>query len=236
MIKQIAFALICITGITAVYGQSSEFGLTAGTTYYIGELNPKTLYLNQPTYNAGIFYRRNLNWRESFRLQGNYVKLKAQDNAVNQPFNTFRNLAFESTVYHFTGLFEFNFFPYEIHTPATFPATPYLFTGITAFYYNSSVSGETTNSFEVSYANTGSQFSFAIPFGLGFKFNFAGKIGLAIEWNMNKTFTDNLDATDNRIFENWQFGKIKNKDWYNLTNIMLIYRFRRKNERCPGVN
>ncbi len=228
--------VLLTTSTTVVLAQSSEFGFTGGTSYYIGELNPKTLYLNKPSYNAGIFFRRNINWRESFRIQANYIKLKAEDAGANLPFNTFRNLSFESTVYHFTGLFEFNFFPYEIHNPATAAATPYLFTGITAFYYNSSVSGQTTTSFEVSYANNYSKITLAIPFGLGIKFNFIKKIGLAIEWNMNKTFTDNLDATNNRIFENWQFGKNKNKDWYNITNIMLIYRFRRKTERCPGVN
>lgn len=236
MYARILFVFINLCWVTFGYTQSSEFGFTGGATYYIGELNPKTLYLNQPSYNAGIFFRRNINWRESFRFQGNYVKLKAYDNYVNLPFNTFRNLGFESTVYHFSGLFEFNFFPYEIHNSATFPATPYLFTGITAFYFNSSTSGTTSSVYDISYANSASQISFAVPFGFGIKFNFIGKIGLAIEWNMNKTFTDDLDATDNRIFENWQFGKIKNKDWYNLTNIMLIYRFRRKNERCPGVN
>jgi hypothetical protein len=235
----VKYAYIFLFGLLTslnVFGQSSEFGFTGGTTYYIGELNPKTLYLNKPSYNLGAFFRRNLNWRESFRIQANYVKLTAQDKNTHLPFNTFRNVNFESTVYHFTGLFEFNFFPYEIHNPATFPATPYLFTGLTAFYYNSSASGESTTELKINYSSDYSQLTFAIPFGVGVKFNFAGKVGLAIEWNMNKTFTDNLDATDNRIFENWQFGKTKNKDWYNLTNIMLIYRFRRKNERCPGVN
>jgi hypothetical protein len=219
-----------------VNAQSTEFGFAGGSSYYIGELNPKTLYLNKPSYNAGIFFRRNLNWRESIRIQGNYIKLKAEDPGANLPFNTFRNVAFESTVYHLTGLFEFNFFPYEIHNKATAPATPYLFTGFTAFYYNSSTSGQAFYNTPLNYNHSDSQFSFAIPFGIGVKFNFAQRIGLALEWQMNKTFTDRLDAIENRLFENWQWGKIKNKDWYNITNIMLIYRFRRKNERCPGVN
>ncbi len=97
------------------YGQHSELGIFAGTSYYVGELNPSTQIVNKTRPAIGIFYRKNLSKRYALRFGANYGKLEAADNLRSTELSKFRQLSFSTDIWEAYGVIEFNFIPYQIN-------------------------------------------------------------------------------------------------------------------------
>lgn len=195
---------------------TNEFGIFLGTSYYTGDLNP-TGHFKFPEAAAGLLYRRNINPRAAFRINGLAGYISADDAKSNDEVQNIRNLSFRSFVTELSGQFEFNFFPYEIGNPKYFPATPYLFAGLAIFRHNpkAKLNGdwealrnlhtegqETGNNTEKEYK----LIQASIPFGVGIKFNLGPGVGMAIEWGLRKTFTDYLDDVSTVYFDPSQMG------------------------------
>jgi len=89
------------------------------------------------------------------------------------------------------------------------------------------------------------QYSFAIPFGFGFKYSLTDKFGLTFEWGMRKTFTDYIDdisttyADDPSVIADptqthsayMQRGDDQTMDWYNYTGVTITYKFDLRNKK-----
>lgn len=207
MRKIIFLALIAFSVHTSVNAQKfkpySEFGLTIGTTYYIGDLNPATQFY-QSRLAGGLMYRRNINLRFAWRFNAIIGSLRAEDALSNNAFQINRNLSFRSHIAEFSGLLEFNFFPYEVGDDA-YKFTPFVFGGLAIFNHNPKAllndewialqplgtEGQGTTAYpdRRPYSLT----NLAIPFGVGIKWHFNRNIGFALEWGLRRTFTDYLD-------------------------------------------
>ncbi len=179
-----------------------EIGITAGTSYYIGDINPYRHFGPEKAVAYGGVYRANLTRRHVLRFQAMKMKVQANDNQNTNPNLVNRNLHFKSDITEFALLLEINFYSFRIgDTYERF--TPYVFGGVAQFTMNPMAQyegtwfelqtlhteGQTGAGYEKEYKRS----QFAIPFGAGVKFAFADRLALSLEWGMRKTTTDYLD-------------------------------------------
>lgn len=184
------------TGLSAQKGW--EAGGWVGVSYYFGDLNTG-FDLTRPGLAGGVIGRYNFNERICFKFSGNYGTVSADDAESDNPFEQARNLNFESVVVDGTAQLEFNFFPYEHGSKDNF-YTPYLFAGLTAFYYNPTTEYE-GEIVELRQLGTEGQFkgdeysaiSGALAYGAGFKVDLSYRWSLNFEISGRRLFTDYLD-------------------------------------------
>jgi len=189
------------------FAQENEFGGWAGTSVYLGDLNPNMSF-KDARWASGIFYRYNFNNRMAVRAAFNYGFLDAADKRIKRyPYLQARNLSFQSHIAELAATFEINFFNYStVKSRGTKFWTPYLFIGASVFYYNpytyldgkryilESVGTEGQKSANHPTKNRGyDQYAFAIPYGLGIKIALNRNWALNIEASSRITFTDYLD-------------------------------------------
>jgi len=203
--KRILFIIFLSLFFISGYAQH-EIGLLGGAGFYMGEINPKKLFYDaHPAY--GLFFRYNFDGRIAARanLLRGVVSGSDSDGVSYTPS---RGHTFTTTIYEVSVQAEYNFLDYEIGSEKYY-FTPYLFGGVGGFAYL--VEGENT------------QFSFAIPFGFGFKYSLFKNLECGLEWGFRKTFTDSLDGLVN--YEgNVQVGNPEDNDWYSFALLFLSYR------------
>ncbi len=180
-----------------------EIGLTLGVANYYGDLQPKLFpnYGYQPM--VGIVYKYFVSPHVGFRLNASYTNLSAADSLSSIPTNQQRNLSFATHLFEFSGAMEINFLPIEV---MRHKATPYIFGGIGAFYFNpraQDAAGDVVYLRPLSTEGEGlpmypdrkqySLVNIAFPFGGGFKFFIGKTIMLTTEIGFRYTNTDYLD-------------------------------------------
>ncbi len=182
-------------------GQSIEFGVFGGTSFYMGDLNPSNLFeMPQPAF--GGLVRYNLSSRTAIKINGYYGHV-AGDDAITK-HNVNRNLHFRSHIMEFGANFEFNFFRYVTGHNDYF-ITPYIFGGIAVFNFNpkAEYEGEWYELQPLGTEGQGTVYYYdrepyslttlALPFGVGLKYSLSNTISIGLEWGMRKTNTDYLD-------------------------------------------
>jgi hypothetical protein len=199
-LKKIAFLFFSLITLTAS-AQWSEVGIFLGASRYKGELSPQMfdIKFNHPS--AGVFFRRNRTRHWSWKLEFNYGRVSGDDARLKTGYEINRNLNFYSDIFEVTYAFEFNFFPFETGNNA-FPFAPYLFSGLTSFYFNptTELNGEKIRLQPLGTEGQGMsgrespyhRISFAIPLGGGFKIN-TGNVSIALLVSARRTYTDYLD-------------------------------------------
>jgi len=244
--------------------QTFEVGGFVGTSYYLGELNPGLPY-NQTQLAYGALARYNLNARWAIKFS--YYKGEIQGSDATGGNTVDRNLDFKSKINDFSLVAEFNFWEYFTGSKKSF-FTPFIFGGISYFTFKpTSFSGVELQPIGTEGQNIGfadrspyNQYSFAIPFGFGFKYSINERLGLTFEWGMRKTFTDYIDDISSSYYlvgQNinpnnagevlsdptmshdpyMQRGDDQTKDWYNYTGITITYKFDlRNNKECNNLN
>ena len=180
-----------------------EIGLTFGASNYYGDLQPKLF----PNYGyspmGGIVYKYFMSPHVGLRVGASYTTLTAADSLSNIPANVARNLSFTTHLFELHGALEVNFWPIEILKKK---ATPYIFGGVGAFYYNpfaDNAAGDKVYLRPLSTEGEGlpmypgrkqySLVNLAFPFGGGFKFFIGKTIMLTTELGFRYTNTDYLD-------------------------------------------
>ena len=205
MRKITCFILLVLTTFFS-YSQIKEFGIFAGGTYYIGDLN--RVHATQQDFALGGIYKKDMpNNRVSLRFQLMYSQVKSSDynSGISQQIN--RNLSFRSSVIEFGPVVEVDFFPFvpgQNNPEKGSYGTPYFFGGINYMRMNpkTKYNGEWvelqplgTEGQETSF-NLQKKYSLnqiVIPFGIGVKVNLSHHSSLSFEYGMRKTFTDYLD-------------------------------------------
>ena len=196
--------LFFTSSITAQVVSSTEIGIMAGSSYYLGDINKKHFDYMMPA--GGIVVRKNIDRRIVVKgeLLLGYVRGDDSRNAKDTA-NFNRNLHFRSPIYEVSGQVEFNFLPYETGN-SLYPFTPFIFAGVSLFRFNPQAEanngewvalqplgteGQGTTSFSErkKYALT----QFSIPMGGGFKIAVNKTFNIILEYGIRKTFTDYLD-------------------------------------------
>lgn len=210
------FLHICILAITitlasvvSTQAQRSEIGAFGGVSFYLGDLNPTTLFA-QPKAAGGFVYRYNLSPRWAIKADFIFSKLSASDALTNDGYA--RNLSFSSPLTEFSVEGELNFFKlYNATRKNRF--TPYIFAGITLFSFNPKAELNGTE-YELQCLGTEGQgledgpgkpyslTSVAIPFGIGIKCTIGRYFSIGAEWGMRYTFTDYLDDVSGVYYDN----------------------------------
>jgi len=255
LIRKTVFVLFFVLFAHISGAQILEVGGFAGTSYYLGELNPALPY-NQTRLAYGALARYNLN--ERWALKFSYYRGNIEGSDATGGWVEDRDLDFKSKINDFSLVTEFNFWEYFTGSKKNY-FTPFIFGGVSFFTFKpisfsgvvlqpEGTEGQNDNFNDRSPYN---QYSFAIPFGFGFKYSLTDKFGLTFEWGMRKTFTDYIDdisttyADDPSVIADptqthsayMQRGDDQTMDWYNYTGVTITYKFDLRNKKgCNNVN
>ena len=200
----VSFALVFALPASAQrkFEQSKTMGLSFGTGYYLGELNPNGHFKGRLQPGFGGFLRYNLTRQFGIRAALNQTRLRYHDADSDDPWIANRNLHFRNAITEGSVVAEFNYSRYQIgNTKDRF--TGYLFAGLSLYSHMPEAEidgiwyelqplgteGQGTTAGGGRYSTTG----FAVPFGFGFKWNLGHFSALNIEWGMRRTWSDHLD-------------------------------------------
>lgn len=210
--RNIVFTLLLASLVFSTQAQErNEIGFLAGTSYYMGDYNPKGQFY-QPGPAVGVLFRNNLSEFYSIRLSGLYGMIKGSHNPDNfyLPGVT---PAFSSSVFEFEAVIEIGFLPYNTEISSHRKFSPYALAGFGA----ASISGS---------------FIPHIPFGLGVKYSPANRWTVGLEWRLHKTFNDNIDGYTNVSDEPRSI--IHNNDWFAYAGFLVSFRLVNKGAICPA--
>ena len=152
---------------------------------------------------GGIIYKYFMNPYVGLRTGVSYTNLTASDAKSSVPADEARNLSFSTELYELHAALEINFIPIEIRK---YHATPYIFGGLSVFYFNPYATDPMGNTVYLKPLSTEGEglamypdrkpyslVNMAFPFGGGFKFLLGNRIVLACEIGFRYTNTDYLD-------------------------------------------
>lgn len=218
----IFISFICIT--TTSKAQINEIGFFAGVSNYIGDIGPE-YYINPTKFAGGIIYKWNVNPRIALRTTFTYFELSSDDaNATNNARES-RGLRFINSVKELAVGIEYNYFDYNIDKHDQ-RQTPYLLLEIAAFNYKTVTKELSPEVYEYD-----TKTSFAIPFGVGYKFGIGRRFAMAFELRTTYTFTDEIDynyyGDETNSIPDLEFGNPNNNDWYTLASVSFVYTFGR---------
>lgn len=192
-----------------VFAQKSEIGAMVGTSFYLGDLNPRTVF-GMPQVAGGIIYRYNFTPRWALKADILFAQVAGSDAVTNKNYE--RNLSFTSPITEISAQVELNFFRlYNARGKNFF--SPYIFAGIAVFSFNPQAVDIDGTNYALQHLGTEGQglegekdfyslVNCAIPFGIGIKFNVARYISIGAEWGMRYTFTDYLDDVSGNYYDN----------------------------------
>ncbi len=223
----VCFFLVCNIFISLAGQRNSDYGIFGGVSSYFGDINPSRIFYS-PRPAAGIFYRYNLNLRQSLRASLFYGGIRGNDLDFNNDFQQARKDWFRSSIGELTGQFEFNFFKYST-MGKQWEFSPYLAAGVGAIYL-----ATTTGNGNTGTSISSSSFQPVLPFSVGFKINIYKNLGLEAEYGFRKTFYDNFDGVKNKDFA--KSTAIHNNDWYTFTGLALTWKIYSKLAGCPAFS
>ncbi len=203
--KQILVALLLTSSCLLVVAQKSgEVGVMLGASNYYGELVDNRF--QQFSFAGGIVGRYNVSPYFTARGSAWYGRIQGADSVSEKPENVRRNLSFQSSVFEFSAMGEWNIFGWNPMAPKGKQGfTPFLFGGVAIYKYNPQAwyNGEWYELQPLATEGQGTTqlqdrrkyplTQVAIPFGMGFKIRVARDFNLGLEYGLRLTFTDYLD-------------------------------------------
>jgi Domain of unknown function (DUF6089) len=188
--------LLCTVSTQMSSQKGTEVGGWLGTSYYFGDLNTN-LRIQKPGVAAGISFRRNFDTRISVKTSFNYGRVGADDASSNNNFERNRNLSFRSSLFDWSNVIEFNFFPYE-HGNRLQNRTPYFFGGFNLVKFNptAELNGQRYNlvDFGTEGQRAGDEYNL-VTGGL--------IIGGGIKWDIDKDFSINVEISTRFLFTDY---------------------------------
>lgn len=241
------------------FKSESYIGLMLGGSYYIGDLNPFGHFNKRTGPSATLIYKYHINSRLEARGTFSYGHVAGSDADAKDASLRARNLSFHSDIFELAGGIEFNYLNYRLGNTKYF-FSPYLFIEAAIFRMDprTTYKGEMVHLQTIGTEGQNSKLSnkksypliqFAIPFGIGFKFNLGHKAAIALEYGLRKTFTDYLDDVGSGDFIDkkelakyngniaaelsdrsnpgykmtGKRGNPATKDWYSMFGISFIF-------------
>ena len=176
-----------------------EFGALGGGSYYIGDATPHVFMNVRPAY--GGYFRYKFDRRWNLTVKALYTDLECKYNSVE----------YKNRLVNLDASAEYNFLPYGSakYDTRVKPYTPFMYIGLGSSLHSS-----------------WSKVGVYIPFGIGFKWNFARHGHLSLMWQHQLYFADNIEGApelDNRNDLNgWNF---LNNDWLSTFVMSLSFDF-----------
>jgi hypothetical protein len=211
------FALLAALTFNSMAQREADWGVTAGTSTYLGEINPDGLFV-LPSPAAGLFYRYNIHPRHSLRASVSGFGIRGDDMVSSNQYQLDRGESFSGFLGEMSVLFEFNLFPYTTEGFARkLRYTPYMAAGVGVSFINT-----------VAFTYTP-----VIPLVAGIKFNFYKNLGLELEYGFRKTFYDNFDGLIDPVDPDhgtWTH----NNDWYTFAGVSFTWKMFNRLAGCPA--
>ena len=212
--------------------QFLEPGISLGLNSYSGDLK-RGYSLQSGSPGIEIFNRFNISPHQSFKVSYKRGKIKGKE-VIDDVLSNNRNIWFESKFSEFSAKIEYNFLDYfdEVEKENF---TPYLLFGLGGTIIENRTSRDDKLS-------KNKKLILNIPFGMGLKYLINKQFSLAIEFEIKKTFYDEIDYLTgantkdidnitglnfNNSQKNYQYGSGNNNDFYYFTGISLSYIFYR---------
>ncbi|MCC8423895.1 DUF6089 family protein [Mucilaginibacter sp. UR6-11] len=193
MFKTLLVILFLVVSLN-VRAQTWEIGGFGGGAGYMGDLN-QTNPIKVSGLAAGLFVKRNFDGYLSLKLGYTLGRIAGADSTSKNQQARNRNLSFRTLLNEASLTGEFNLMSY-VPSVSKNVYTPYIFAGIAYMAYNPQATyrGQTYDLRDYqtegkAYANT----AIAVPFGVGIKYNIAGRFSLAAELGYRTAYTDYLD-------------------------------------------
>ena len=228
--KYFATVFLILSTAFLAHSQTYEIGGMIGGANYIGDIG-NTSYINPSTLAVGGIFKWNRSPRHAFRGSILVANIKGDDADSPESRRKERGYSFENTIKELSIGLEYTFWEFNVHSQRPI-ATPYLYTGLTYFWYDKLLKDETTNKIS-KYGNAG---TFAVPMVVGFKANMGRNAMVGFEIGARYTFTDGLDGSNpengDEGYEGLAFGNIESDDWYVFTGITVTFAFGRKPCYC----
>lgn len=216
--------------ISVLAQKDANFGVFAGTSYYMGDINPNRQFY-RPGASLGLIYRINLNKRYSIRANAYYAGLSGSDTDFNNIIHTdryYEPVDFRTSLIDGTLQFEFSFLPF-VPNSGKWDCTPYVAGGLG---YSLIVSSSVRTNLATPYLKNPVA-HMTLPFGIGIKINLSRRVSAGGEWSFRKTFTDRIDFVQNPTRE---LSLIHNNDWYSFAGIFITYKFFKFAGDCPAYS
>ncbi len=196
LVKHFFFLLFALMQVSLASAQNWEYGVSIGASNYHGDLAynivPKESHLA-----AGIHMRYNMTPYWSYKPSIMRAKISGSDQNFDE--YKFRNLHFESDIWEFNNVLEFNFLPFGSRILSK-DFSSYATLGITLFRHNPKAEFNdemySLRNLRTEGQNGKNQYGLlqlAIPFGGGVKYNINKNLVIGLEVAWRKTFTDYLD-------------------------------------------
>ena len=229
------FAAVWIT-VSGSAQKTADIGIWGGTSTYFGDLTNVAVF---QTFNPNIggFFRFNINPRVGIRTM--ILSGKFNETGVIEG----ESWEFNKNIQDLSLQLEVNYLKYILGNKKT-PFTSYVTFGIGLAYLPYDLDPELIEVFNPDH-NKGSdkrstsETATTIPFGIGFKYSLGSRLGVGIEYQMRKMFSDKLDDLDDPLAHYGPDGKvlytseIHNFDWPAYLGIHVTYSFYLGKRVCP---
>ncbi|QJD94677.1 outer membrane beta-barrel protein [Mucilaginibacter robiniae] len=200
--------LCCV--VSKVQAQSWELGVTMGGAGYLGDLNQRNP-LKVSGLATGAFLKRNFNGYFSAKASYMHAQIEGADSTSKYEQFRNRNLSFATPLNEVALTGEFNFLEY-IPSISKNLFTPFIYAGVGAVKYNPQATYQgvvydlrplTTEGQSKPYRQT----AVTLPFGVGIKYNVAGRLNLIADLGYRSARTDYIDDVsglyaDKSVFSN----------------------------------
>lgn len=226
--------------------RTADIGIWGGTSGYFGDLD-ESLPFQQFSPNFGAYYRYNFNSRVSFRAQFLIGKIEAEGIIENVPAYFTKN-----NVKDLSLMIEINYLKYVLGGKNT-PYTSYVFAGLGVANFRYEMDPGFIAVFNPTH-NKGTavvnvaEVTPTIPFGIGFKYTIGQRLGIGIEYQMRKLFSDKLDNLDDplaHITNDLVTGEetevtytdaVHNNDWIGYAGIHITYKIYVGKKACAAYD
>lgn len=196
------FAIFILFLSKPISAQWLEAGVMVGASNYMGDLVENDLDPNEYNFSYGLFGRYQMTPFLSFKAYLNRAKLSGEDSNNRSLGLVRRNLSFRTNLVELGFVNEISITPYDPRENKN--ALPYLFVGISGFYFNpqAEFQGEYVNLRPLGTEGQGnvvsgskkySPIGIAVPVGFGFKWNLNSLINVGCNFGFRITATDYLD-------------------------------------------
>ena len=224
---------------TLNFSQTNEFGVFIGGSLFHGDIgyqNAELSILNSKK-SLGVEYKRNFNYHFGVKISIINGEVYANNKESGNIFREQQNLNFKSKITEIGVLFEMNFRPY-ISREEDYNHTPFVFTGVTNFYFNplSNYDGKWYNLRPLTTEGQGLDAyparelyklnGFAIPIGVGYKLNLYNAFTISFNLGWRITFTDYIDDVSTTYIDPSLLNSI-GQDLSNPSDNMFVEGFQR---------
>lgn len=241
--KKIVLVLITVLLTVSGFAQNTaDIGIWGGTSSYWGDVKevPPVQTFNL---NMGGYFRYNFNPRVGMRIMFLTGKLSADGFVEDEPWD------FSKNAQDLSMQVEINYLKYIMGERKT-PFTPYIMGGIGVMYFP-----YTYDPVRLAAINPGlpgaieseeSVIAPTIPFGFGIKFSVGERMGIGVEYQLRKLFSDKLDDLDDHLSfksttsdgeETIKYTDfLHNNDWPGYLGVHITYKIYLSKQPCPAYD